>query len=78
MDETIIFYTTSCDNIEGKGHPEGECNNQLLWGIFNNQLDKNRRYLARTRDDEDTDVIRTTWHNTTINLTNTRDITKGQ
>ena len=45
----------------------------LLWGIFNNQLNKNR-YLARTRDDEDTDVVRTTWHFTTINLTSTRDM----
>ena len=77
MDETILFYTTSCNSIEGEGHPEGECNNHLLWGIFNNQLNKNR-FLARTRDDEDTDVVRTTWHYTTINLTSTRDITRGQ
>ena len=77
MDETITFYRTCCNNIEGKGHPKGECNNQLLWEMFNNQLDK-KRYLARTRDDEDTDVARTTWHYTTINLTSTRDITRGQ
>ena len=77
MDETIILYTTSCNNIEGEGHSKGECNNQLLWRIFKNQLDKNR-YLARTRDDEDTDVARTAWHYTTINLTSTRDITRGR
>jgi hypothetical protein len=72
LSETIVL-NSSC-----KGHCKGEYNNQLLWGIFNNQLDKNR-YLARTRDDEDTDVVdvvRTTWHYTTINLTSTRDITR--
>ena len=38
---------------------------------------KEQRYLAWTRDDEDTDVIRTTWNFTTINLTSMRDITRG-
>ena len=67
-----IVSNSSC-----KGHSEGDYNNQLLCRIFNNQLGKNR-YLARTRDDEDTDIVRTTWHYTTINLTSTRDITRGQ
>lgn len=38
---------------------------------------KEQRYLAWTRDDEDTDVGRTTWNFTTINLTSMRDITRG-